>query len=253
MANFQFNVNTDASIILTAKLERLNKIAFPAAVRSSLSDCAFYMKKEGIYLSAKKNLTIRTKTVYKKFTGVEKARFNKNIEQMKATVGFIPKDGVKGSKVPQGMESSEFGGTDKEGLMYLSASRAYKNSKKLVKKSNRYDQTTRAQGHKKRIRTNGGKSSVMAMMASWQEGKPVFIKAKSGVKYLVKVNSVFDMSTGKRDFKVDFLMRSRDKKPSKSKATHFVKEAALSTQKLMEDFYAKNAQFQFDKVLKSTI
>lgn len=29
MANFQFNVNNDATIILTAKLERLNKSAFP--------------------------------------------------------------------------------------------------------------------------------------------------------------------------------------------------------------------------------
>lgn len=29
MANIKFNVNTDAAIILTAKLERLNKSAFP--------------------------------------------------------------------------------------------------------------------------------------------------------------------------------------------------------------------------------
>lgn len=29
MANVVFNVNTNASIILTAKLERLNKSAFP--------------------------------------------------------------------------------------------------------------------------------------------------------------------------------------------------------------------------------
>lgn len=29
MANFKFNVNTNASIILTAKLERINKSAFP--------------------------------------------------------------------------------------------------------------------------------------------------------------------------------------------------------------------------------
>lgn len=29
MANFQFNVNTDSIIHLTAKLERLNKSAFP--------------------------------------------------------------------------------------------------------------------------------------------------------------------------------------------------------------------------------
>ena len=250
MANFQFSVNTDATIILTAKLERLNKIAFPAAVRSTLSDGAFYMKKEGIYLSAKKNLTVRTKTVYKKFTGVEKAKFNRNIEQMKATVGFIPKDGEKGGKVPQGMEASEFGGTDDKGLMYLPSTRAYKNREKLVRKDNRYSKGKIIRG---RVRTKKSVSNSMNMFSSYEEQRPTFIHSKKG-RFLVQVTDIgYNVFTKKRDFKLEFLMRDRKYKNSKSKPTHFVKEAALITQKKMDEFYAKNAQFQFEKVLKSTI
>ena len=40
---------------------------------------------------------------------------------------------------------------------------------------------------------------------------------------------------------------------ARAKATYFNREAALTVQKKMDEFYAKNAQFQFDRVLKSTI
>ena len=39
------NVNSTAVIHLTARLERLNNRAFPSAVRATLSDAAFEMKK----------------------------------------------------------------------------------------------------------------------------------------------------------------------------------------------------------------
>lgn len=247
MANFQFNVNTDASIILTAKLERLNKYAFPAAVRATLSDGAFSMKQKGIRDSANKNLTVRNKTVFKKFTGVEKAKFNKNVSQMKATVGFIPKDGVKGSKVPQGMEANEFGGTDDKGMMYLPKSRISGSSKRLVRSSSRFNKSKIIKG---RVRTKKSVSNTMNMISSFEEKRPTYVTTKKG-RFLVQVTEVgFNYATGKSRFKLDFLMRERKKFQAKAKATHFVKEAALSTQKLMEGFYAKNAQFHFDRALK---
>lgn len=250
MANVQFNVNTDATIILTAKLERLNKTAFPSAVRASLSDAAFYMKQSGISNSANKNMTVRNRTVFKKFTGVEKARFNRNIEQMKASVGFIPKDGVKGSKVPQGMEANEIGGVDKEGLMYMPKTRISGDQKRLVRNKSRYSKGRLIKG---RVRTKKSISNTMNMMSSYEEKKPTFVHTKKG-RFLVQVTDVgYNVVTKKHDFKLDFLMRDRKYNQAKSKATHFVKEAALITQKKMDEFYAKNAQFQFDRVLKSTI
>ena len=47
-------------------------------------------------------------------------------------------------------------------------------------------------------------------------------------------------------------MRSRKEHKAKAKATHFSREAALKTQQKMDNFYLKNATFQFNKVLKST-
>jgi hypothetical protein len=108
MANFRFNVNTDAAIILTAKLERMNKSAFPSAVRSTLSDGAFAMKQKEILVSAKRNMTVRNPSVFKKFTGVKKAT-GFNVKTMQSEVGFIPKEGHKGRKIPEGMERNEVG------------------------------------------------------------------------------------------------------------------------------------------------
>jgi hypothetical protein len=240
MANIRFNVNTDATIALTAKLERLNRSAFPNAVRSTLNDAAFHMKKKEILKSAKLNMTVRNRGLFKKFTGVQKAT-GYNLNSMQAVVGFVPKEGVKGGKVPEGMEKNEVGGTDNTGAMYVPTSR----------QQNRYDKNKLAKNHTKRVRTRGGQSSVMALMAGWEEGKPVFFRSKKGIGYVVEVLRVFDMSTGKRDFKLNFLMRSRKEKPSKMKATHFVEEAAKKTIKNeIDDFYSTNATYQFQKVLK---
>lgn len=247
MANFRFNVNTDAVIHLTAKLERLNKSAFPAAVRATLSDGAFEMKKTNILESAKRNMTVRNKTVFKKFTGVERAKFNRNVEAMSATVGFIPKDGVKGSKVPDGMEANEVGGTDKYGLMYLPKTRTSNSSTRLVRRKSRYNKSNIIKG---RVRTKKSVSNTMNMLSSFDEKKPTFVTTKKG-RFLVQVLEVkHDFVRNKPIFTLDFLMRDRKKHNAKAKASHFNREAAQKTQKQMEGFYIKNANYQFQKLWK---
>lgn len=251
MARVAFNVNTDAAIILTNKLEKLNKQGFPNAVRSTLSDAAFAMKKTNILESAKQNMTVRNPSFFRKFTGVNRAQ-GWDVKTMQSEVGFVntDPDKKKGKKAIEGMESNEVGGSDNTGAMYLGKARGQNSLKRKVRVRNRYDKKNLAQGHVKRIRTRGGQSNVMAMMAGWQEGKPIFIRGKSGIGYVVEVKSVFNMATGKRDFKVDFLMRSRKKKVANAKATHFNAQAALKTQKQIEVFYAKNSEYQFSKVWK---
>ena len=250
MANFQFNVNTDATIILTAKLERLNKYAFPAAVRATLSDGAFSMKQKGIRDSANKNLTVRNKTVFKKFTGVERAKFNKDVSQMKATVGFIPKDGVKGSKVPQGMEANEIGGRDSDGWMYLKKTRVSGSEKRLVRNKSRFKKSNILNTRRaKNIATKKSLNFVQLAFESFEQKKAFYVNTKKG-KILAQVTSYVEDSSGSPSIKLDFLMRRRKDFNAKAKATHFVKEAALTTQKKMDDFYAKNAQFHFERVLK---
>lgn len=246
MARQTLNVNTDAVISLTAKLERIQKSAFPSAVRSTLNDGAFEMKGKNIEESARRNMTVRNRTVFKKFTGVKKAT-GFNIATMQSEVGFIPKDGLKGSKVPEGMERNEVGGTDTEGAMYLPKSRTSNSKNRLVRRKSRFDKSKLIKG---RPRTKKSVSNTLNMISSFEEGKATFITTKKG-RFLVMVKKVdYNSVTNKHTFELDFLMRSRTKNPAKTRATNFNKEAAIKTSKQLEAFYIKNATFQINKFWK---
>jgi hypothetical protein len=244
----RMDVNTNANIILTAKLERLTKSAFPSAVRSTLNDAAFEMKKVNILASAKVNMTIRNPTVFKKFTGVKRAS-GFNVSSMYAEVGFIPKDGVSGSKVPEGMEHNEVGGSDDTGAMYLGKARTSNSLKKRVRRAARFDKTKLVKG---RVSTKKRVSNTMNLISSFEEKRPTMIKSKKGTFVVQVLDIQYNMGTKKHDFKLDFLMRGRKKFKANAKATHFNREAAIKTSKQIEGFYSANATFQFNKVLKAT-
>jgi hypothetical protein len=245
-----FDVNTDASIILTAKLERLSKSAFPSAVRSTINDAAFEMKKSNILDSAKRNMTVRNPSFFKKFTGVKRAS-GFNVSSMYAEVGFKNTDPnpIKGRKAIEGMEHNEEGGSDNTGAMYLGKARTSNTLKKLVRRKSRFDKSKLVKG---RVRTKKSVSNTMNMISSFEEKKPTLINSKKG-KFLVQVvGMTHNYVTNKSEFKLEFLMRDRKKYKATAKATHFNQEAAIKTSKQIEGFYVKNAEFQFNKILKST-
>jgi len=256
MANFKMNVNTDAAIVLTAKLERLNKSAFPSAVRSTLSDAAFEMKKHEILDSAKKNMTVRNPTFFKKFTGVKRAT-GFDVGSMYAEVGFKNTDPnkIKGKKAIEGMEHNEVGGSDDSGAMYMKKARTSNSAKKLVRRKGRFDKSKLARGSRSSSIKSKKENFMSRVLASLNDNAPVFIKTSKGT-FLVQVRSISSSikgkGKGKLDIKMDFLMRNRRQHVARAKATHFNREAALKTAKQIEGFYAKNAEFQFNKVLKST-
>lgn len=252
MANFQFNVNTSEVIHLTAKLERLNKSAFPAAVRSTLNDASFEMKQKNILESAKRNMKVKAPNFFKANTGVERARFNRNVESMSATVGFINKRGQSANKaVTYGMEANEVGDTDSTGMMYKKATRS---GRGLVKRSKYYDKSKLATNRSKRK----GNAYVQSAFASLKDKKPIMVDTKDG-RALIMVKSIMqykrankNVGRKKGQLKINsvLLMMDRTTKKAKAKATHFNREAAQKTQKQMEKFYQTNAEFQFAKIWK---
>lgn len=253
MARQAFNVNTDAVIALTAKLERLNKSAFPSAVRSTLNDGAFEMKKKNILDSAKKNMEVRNPSFFRKFTGVKRASGFK-VNSMYSEVGFKNTDPnpIKGKKAIEGMEHNEVGGSDNTGAMYMAKSRTSNNRDRLVRKKARFEKSRIAKGTSSKMRSKK-LANIQNMVASLQEKAPTFIETSKG-KFLVQVTNISSRTVGKRkgklDIKLEFLMRGRKKNVAHAKATHFNKEAAVVTSKQMDKFYVKNATFQFNKVLK---
>ncbi len=246
----KLDVNTNANIILTAKLERLNRSAFPSAVRSTLNDAAFEMKLRNLPISAKTNMTIRNPTLMRKFTGVKRAN-GFNVSSMYSEIGFIPKDGISGSKVPEGMEHNEVGGVDSGGAMYLGKARTSNSLKKRVRRAARFSKSNLASTGRSSNLKNKKEGFMSRALASLNDKKPVMIKSSKG-SFLVQVTSISSGTKDRKlDIKMDFLMRGRKKSPARAKPTHFNREAALKTASQMEGFYQKNATFQFNKVLMS--
>lgn len=226
---------------------------FPSAVRSTLSDAAFEMKKKNILESAKKNMTVRNQSFFRKFTGVKRATGFK-VDSMYSESGFINTDPnpIKGKKAIIGIEHNEVGGSDNTGAMYMKSTRTSGSTKRLVRRKARFDKGNVAKGTSSKMRSKK-LANFQNMVASIQENAPTFIETSKG-KFLVQVtrlsSRIVGKGKGKLDIKLTFLMRSRKQHVAKAKATHFNKEAAIKTSKQIEVFYKKNATYQFSKVWK---
>lgn len=242
----KLNVNTDASIQLTNKLEKLHRSAFPSAVRNTLNDAAFDMKKKTILESARDNFNVKQPSFFKKYTGVKRAS-GFNLSSMRATVGFLNASDKKVRAAIEGMEKQEHGGVIDDGLRYLKYSRGGGLGKKVQKK-NYYDKSKIVTGRSKRAGTVKSKF-VARMFRAFKEDKAFFMNTMKG-NFLVTVRSASSTIDGKLDFKLNFVMMDRRVKKSKIKRTNFNKEASELTANKIDDFYRKNAEYQFKKALR---
>lgn len=244
----RLDVNTDASIQLTAKLEKLNKSAFPSAVRNTLNQCAFDMKSKEIPNSASKNFNLKsgTKTVIKKSLLVEKAN-GFDVKKMSSKVGFNESSSVTLNAFIKGLEKQEKGGSFDDGLRYLKGARGGRISGK-VRSENYYDKSKVISGRSKRKGTKKSKFVARAY-ASKSSGKMIFMDSMKG-NFLVKVKSISKDKQGRINMKLNFVMMDRKPNPSKVKATNFVREAGEKQSKQIERIYTQKAQFQFKKYLR---
>lgn len=215
-----FDVNTDATIGLTAKLEKLHRSAFPVAVRGTLNNAAFETK-QIIPKAAGGKFTIRQKNLYKKFIIVDKAT-GFDLNSMKAVVGI---DGnVKGGhKVAKGLAAQETGGVIKGRkfipTVYARISGSY--GKKLKKKH-----------HFENIKITTPKNKN-------KNSKYILRKKGNG-------GIVFDVS--RKKMKPVFTYRTTNK--TRLNARPLLRPSARLAAKKMNKFYAINAEKQFKRLMK---
>lgn len=215
----RLDVNTDASIALTAKLEKLHKSAFPSAVRNTLNEVAF-ISKTLVQKKTDDTFTIRQKNLFKRFTVVEKAK-GFNVNQMVSRVGI---DGTTNPKLSQGLEKQETGGViSGRRLIAHDKGRVSSSSKKKIKKQNYFSSIGNVGKPNKRIK--GSK----------------YIMIKKGVK-----GTIFEVKNKK--LTPIYNIRQTDKTRLQSKP--FIKPSAMMASKRLDDIYKKQAEFQFKKYLK---
>lgn len=239
------NVNNDKVIEFTDKLEQLHRSAFPSAVRNTINDAAFDMKRREILRSAKSNFNrVKSPTFFRKFTQVNKAS-GFNVKTMESVVGFSNSNDPKIRRVISGMKKQEFGGRINDGSRYLKASRGGRINSK-VKQQNYFSKQKLLKGSTK----TRGKDLVAKAYQSASTGKSFSLNTRKG-NFIVRTKKFSSNRRSRRtSFKLDFLMMDRSKSPSLIKGTRFIKEAGVSSSMKINSFYVKNAEFQIKKNFK---
>lgn len=105
----QLNINSDAAVTHTNRLEKFSRSALPNAIRATLNSAAFDVKKNTMPESAAEEFTLRAPSFFKANSRVEMAK-GFNVDDMKATVGFVPKGGPGSDHAVEELEQQEYGG-----------------------------------------------------------------------------------------------------------------------------------------------
>lgn len=237
----EFNVNTDSAVVFTNKLEKLNRSAFPNAVRGTLNGLAFDVKKNTMPASAEKEFVNRRKNFFKASSRVSMAR-GFAVESMESKVGFIPFNGS--SRAVEDLEQQEHGGRiKKRSFVATDKARISGSRKRSVRTQNRLGRiknivkTSSVQG-----KTEGQKVIVAAIKA----GIGGHVLTKSMLFKVKKLNR----SNGKIRFKLEPIYSFKKGRSVKVDATHFMKKASEKSAKKGNDIYIKEAERQFQKVLR---
>lgn len=211
----------DGMIKYSAKLERLNRSAFPVAVRQTLNDAAF-LTKQMVPRVAGQKFTTRQKNFFRAFSIVQKAQ-GFNVNGMVAIAGI---DATKGSEVADGLEQQEIGGTIVgRKLIPHDMGRISGSYSKKVKAKNRFRNINIATA---RNRKPGSKH--------------VLIKKGSG-------GTVFEVKRVKTKTKLTPLYVYRRTKKSSVQKRPFMAPSAMFARSKMPMFYVKHAERQFKKAL----
>jgi len=226
----QFNINTDAAVALTNKLEKLHRSGLPVAIRNTLNSAAFDVKKITMLMEASQVFTQRNKSFFKSKSKVMMAK-GFNMKSMKATVGFV---GANKNQAVDDLEKQERGGEiGGRSFIPMDTSRVSKSKSKQVKKPNRV-------GNIRNI--DRVKSQKLFIKQVVKTGVGGHILYKGTVFRVVKIS--------RGDVKLLPLFNYEKGRAVKVEATHFMKRASLKSASSMERFYQGHAKKQIKRLMK---
>jgi hypothetical protein len=240
----QVNVNTDALVKYTNKLQKLSATAFPNVVRKTLNDTALDMKKRTLPKSAAATFEKRQPNFFKAFSRVNFAKGG-DVNSMQSEVGFISQ-GLKGGNnfAVKDLEQQEFGGSiGGRSLLPVDAARVGGSRKRNVKGKNRIGTIKRivnpanvsGRSQKERWIKSVIHAGVGGLVRGTYNEDIVFrvkliAKDKGGIK--AKTEAVYEVKKG-RTVKV--------------KGTKFAEKAAMNAAETMPQRYIAEAEKRFMK------
>ncbi len=234
------NVNTDEVVRYSNKLEKLHRSAFPVAIRGTLNNAAFDVKKNTMPASAEKEFTIRRKNFFKANSRVNMAK-GFNIRTMQAIIGFI---GTQ--QAVENLEQQEKGGTiGGRAFVPLDNARGGSNARP-VRPSNRLSRISNIVNASK---VRGNSKRQRFVKAAIKAGVGGFVIGNNKLKILWKITGLTKIGDRLKINKQRLYSYVPGRKVKIDEPTNFMKKATLKTGKKLEGFYIKQAKKQIEKAL----
>lgn len=239
------NINTDAAVIFTNKLEKLHRSALPNAVRSTLNSAAFDVKKDTMPASADRTFTNRVKNFFKANSRVEMAQ-GWSIQAMKATVGFV-EGGLKGGKnfAVKDLEQQEHGGQIKARSFIPTKDARGGSGARPVRPGNRLSKIKVVNS----ARATGKSAAEKFVKSAIHAGKKGYVVGNRGKKMLWQINKIKragrNTVIGKKA--IYSFERVRD---VRVKGTGFMRKASLQSAEKLEKWYIEAAKKQIARLKK---
>lgn len=228
-----FNINTDALVGLTNKLEQLHESAMPIAVRGTLNDAAFDMKQVTAPREFNDNFTIRKKTFFRSHTRVNKSKNTFDIDSMESSFGVIAGKSKSGDE----LEKQEHGGiVANRTYIPFKEARIGKTNSKLVSK---------------RFYLKNIKASKKNVFTNQEVIKASFRAGKGG--YIIYDDVLFEVRAAKKRgtngiyIKLNPVYSYKENRSVKVKKDPFMLPASIKTRKKMTRFYMVQANKRFKK------
>lgn len=243
----ELNINTDATVVYTNKLEKLHKSALPSAVRGALNRAVFDVKTNTMPKAAAGTFVNRAPNFFKANSRFENAS-GFDINTMKASIGFV-EESLKGDHnyAVKDLQQQEEGGTIK-GRSFVPMRAARKGNSGLVRPNARISKI------KNIVKTKNfkGTANQKFIQAVIDTGKGGYVlSGKKNILFKINSLSILKVSRNVKShirFKITPLYKFRKSGKPRVKPTHFMEKSCLQSAAKIEHFYIREAQRQILKL-----
>lgn len=241
------NVNIDALVVYTNKLEKMSRSALPIAVRTSLNSVAFDVKQKSMPRSVKR-FTERQPNFFKANSRVEMAK-GFNVNEMHSLVGFTSENLRLGATnyAVNDLEQQEYGGQiDKKTFIPLDEARSGNSQNKLVRPSNRL---TVINGLINSNKVGATSPRAAFIRAAFKSGPGGYVIGNTGNEILWRIDSINKNSRGLSIKKTGLYSFSQGRSVH-VRETGFMRFASIESGYKIEKFFIEEAEKQFAKLAK---
>lgn len=250
MSSYGLNMDNSQVRAYTEKLKRLHRSDLPLAIRATLNDMAFDVKKNTLLQSADKEFILRNRTFFRKVSGVKKAT-GFNIQNMKSEVGIVP----HGLHAAENLTKQEYGGTIQDrSMIFMDQARISKQKQKKVRR-NSYLGTKGLVGGRplKGYGNRSRKSNFVAAAAiGYKENKNVLWKTKRGFTLYEIRGFKFSGKGQNRRANINAvpLASFEYNRNVRVISRPFLRKASMITHAKQINFFILNARKRIDKALQ---